>query len=241
MKNIITTIIVLLFFSVQSFCAAKAFKTFAPKNGMTITNNTPTLAWEKIKCDRFEIRIDNRKMAELPSTSNAYVTFPLSFGKHNWVVIAHIGKSKIISETSTFSVQDAPLAELPKFAQLLRNGWKVKSSVETNMDGARISKVGVTTNGWAETSLPATVLTALVRNGIYPNPYIGMNNMKIPDSNDEYNKDYDLQKFSHIKGVNPWKNHYWFRNEFMMAKNNIGKKIWLNFSEINYKAQVWLN
>jgi beta-galactosidase/beta-glucuronidase len=241
MKKIFTSIILLLFFSAQSFCAAKSFKTFAPKNGMTITNNTPTLAWEKIKCDRFEIRIDNIKMADLPSTSNAYVTFPLSFGKHEWVVIAYIGKSKISSETSTFTVQDAPLAELPKSAQLLRNDWKVKSSVETKINGAEISKVGVNTNGWAETSLPATVLTALVRNGIYPNPYFGMNNMKIPDSNDDYNKDYNLLQFSHIKGVNPWKNHYWFRNEFVVAKNSIGKKIWLNFSEINYKAQVWLN
>jgi beta-galactosidase/beta-glucuronidase len=241
MKRIITTIILFLFFSANSFSAAKTFKTFAPKDGMTITNNTPTLAWGKIKCDRFEIRIDNRIMAELPSTSNTYVVFPLSFGKHNWAVIAHIGKTRIISATSTFLVQDAPLAELPKSAQLLRHGWKVKSSVEINMDGSGISKVGVNTNRWAETSLPATVLTALVRNGIYPNPYIGMNNMRIPDSNDEYNKDYNLQKFSHLKNRNPWKDHYWFRNEFVVDKNNKGKTVWLNFSEINYKAQVWLN
>lgn len=180
-------------------------------------------------------------MAVLPSTSYSYVTFPLSFGKHSWSVIAHIGNSKIISETSTFSVQDAPLAELPKQAQLLRSDWKVKSSVQTRMSGAQLSKAGVNTNDWAVTSLPATVLTALVRNGIYPNPYTGMNNMKIPDSNDEYNKDYDLQKYSHIKGVNPWKDHYWFRNEFVVSKNINGKKLWLNFSEINYKAQIWLN
>ncbi|WP_165698043.1 glycoside hydrolase family 2 protein [Flavobacterium nackdongense] len=236
-----TTLLLLLCLLAQSFCNATTLKIFAPKNGMSITNNTPTLAWEKITCDRFEISIDNIKMAELPSTINAYVTFPLSFGQHNWVVTAYIGKSKISSETSTFTVQDAPLAELPKSAQLLRNGWQVKSSVQTNLNGANLSKIGQNTRGWAKTSLPATVLTALVRNGIYPNPYVGMNNMKIPDSNDEYNTDYNLLQFSHIKGVNPWKNPYWFRNEFRLTQNKLGKRIWLNFSEINYKAQIWLN
>jgi hypothetical protein len=241
MKKNIITIILFVFLSANIYCAEKTFRTFAPANGLVITNNMPTLAWEKIKCDSFEIRIDNKKMAVLPSTSYSYVTFPLSFGKHSWSVIAHIGNSNIISEASIFSVQDTPLAELPKQAQLLRSDWKVKSSVQTRMNGAQLSKAGVNTNDWAVTSLPATVLTALVRNGIYPNPYTGMNNMKIPDSNDEYNKDYDLQKYSHIKGVNPWKDHYWFRNEFVVSKNINGKKLWLNFSEINYKAQIWLN
>lgn len=58
---------------------------------------------------------------------------------------------------------------------------------------------------------------------------------------DEYNKKYDLLKYSHIPGHNPWKAPYWFRNTFEVPAAYTGKTIWLNFSEINYRADVWLN
>lgn len=235
-----TILFIISFLCINAF-AQTSFRTVAPANGMTIQNNMPALAWENIKCDSFELWIDNRKVEIIPASRNAYVPFPLSFGKHTWQVVAIQGKTRINSTGSSFTVDDAPLAELPQGAQLLRSGWKVKSSVEVGMNGAQLSKKGMNTKSWAVTSLPATVLTALVRNGIYPNPYTALNNMRIPDSNDAYNKDYDLLKFSHIKGKNPWKNAYWFRNEFVVPETFGKKNLWLNFSEINYKAQVWLN
>jgi hypothetical protein len=221
--------------------AQNSFRTVAPINGLTIPNNMPTLAWEKVKCDSFELWLDNRKMDVIPATRNAYVPFPLSFGNHTWKVVAIQGNVRISSTTSTFTVDDAPLAEMPQGAQLIRDNWKVSSSVEVGMNGAQLSKKGLNTKSWATTSVPATVLTALVRNGMYPNPYTALNNMRIPDSNDEYNKDYDLLKYSHLKGLNPWKKPYWFRNEFVVSKTANGKNWWLTFSEINYKAQIWLN
>lgn len=235
-----TILLIFSFLYIASF-AQNPFRTVAPKDGTTIPNNMPTLAWEKIKCDRFELWLDNRKVEVIPASRNAYVPFPLSFGKHNWKVVAIQGKTRISSTSSSFTIDDAPLAEIPQGAILLRSGWKVKSSFEVGMNGTLFSKKGVNTNSWATTSLPATVLTALVRNGIYPNPYTGFNNMRIPDSNDEYNKENHLSKYSHLKGVNPWKNPYWFRNEFVVPKSFSKKNLWLNFSEINYKAQVWLN
>jgi hypothetical protein len=234
-------ILLIISFLYTTVFAQTTFRTVAPANGLTIPNNMPTLAWEKIKCDSFELWLDSRKVEVVPANQNAYVPFPLSFGKHNWKVVAIQGKARLNSTSSSFIVDDAALAEVPQGALLLRNGWNVKSSVETGMNGARLSKKGVNTNTWATTSLPATVLTALVRNGIYPNPYTALNNMRIPDSNNEYNKDYDLLKYSHIKGVNPWRNAYWFRNEFAVPKSFDGKNLWLTFSEINYKAQIWLN
>lgn len=233
-------LLIISFLCVAAF-AQTSFRTVAPANGLTIPNNMPVLAWEKIKCDSFELWLDNRKTDVVSANRNVYVPFPLSFGKHNWKVVALRAKTKISSTTGSFTVDDAPLAEMPQGAQLLRSGWKVKSSVEVGMNGAQLSKKGVNTKNWSETSLPATVLTALVRNGIYPNPYYGTNNMRIPDSNDEYNKDYNLLKYSYLKGKNPWKNAYWFRNEFVVPNSFGDKNIWLNFSEINYKAQVWLN
>lgn len=234
------------FFTVLSALAGNAFsrgdfKLIAPKNGMTITNNMPNLSWQKTDCNYYEVWIDDINMDSVPSSQNAYIPFPLSFGKHSWKVVAVSKRTKISSDTQEFTIDDAPLADVPENSQLIRQDWKVKSSAEVGMNGAKISGTKVNTKSWATTSLPATVLTALVRNGVYPNPYIGTNNMLIPDISDEYNKDYDLLKYSHIKNTNPWKQPYWFRNEFQVSNDLSGKHLWLNFGEINYKAQVWLN
>ncbi len=233
-------IITVVFFSQVAFSQAD-FKLIAPQNGMTISNNMPNLSWQKTDCDYYEIWIDGIKMGSVPSSQNAYVPFPLSFGKHNWKVIAVSRKGKKQSNSQEITIDDAPLSAVPEGSQLIRKGWMVKSSAEVGMNGAKLSVSGINTKTWATTSLPATVLTALVRNGIYPNPYIGTNNMLIPDINDEYNKQYDLLKYYHIKNTNPWQKPYWFRNEFNVTEDFSGKHLWLNFGEINYKAQVWLN
>lgn len=243
MSKPITTYLLLAILLIISGAAfsQSAFKLISPRNGMTITNNMPNLSWQKKVCDRYEIWIDDIKMGEVSSSQNAYVPFALSFGKHSWKVVAVSDKIKSTSNIQEFTVDDASLADVPEGAKLLRTDWKVKSAIEVGMNGAKLSVSGIKTKNWATTSLPATVLTALVRNGIYPNPYIGTNNMFIPDMSDEYNKDYNLLKYSHIKNDNPWKKPYWYRNEFNLSKDFEGKHIWLNLGEINYKAQVWLN
>ena len=233
--------VILFFGASQKALPQSAFTLIAPKNGMSLTNNMPNLSWQKSNCDFYEIWIDGIKMGEVPAAQNAYIPFPLSFGKHSWKVVAVSKRTKITSNIQEFTIDDAPLADVPANSQLIRHDWKVKSSAEAGMNGAKLSGSEINTKSWAGTSLPATVLTALVRNGIYPNPYIGTNNMLIPDISDEYNKQYDLLKYSHIKNTNPWKQPYWFRNEFQVSTDLNGKHLWLNFGEINYKAQVWLN
>ncbi len=68
---------------------------------------------------------------------------------------------------------------------------------------------------WFPVKVPSTVLTGLVANGVYPDPYSGLNNMLIPDASDEFNKKYDLEKFSYLPNdPNPWKKPYWYRTTF---------------------------
>ncbi len=70
---------------------------------------------------------------------------------------------------------------------------------------------------WFPVKVPCTVLTGLVANRVYPDPYSGMNNMLIPDASDSFNIQYDLGKYSHIPNVsNPWKNPYWYRTTFQV-------------------------
>lgn len=77
-------------------------------------------------------------------------------------------------------------------------------------------------SGWYKATVPGTVLTTLVDNGIYPDPYWGINNVSIPDTLCRMN--------------------WWYRTEFMFPENL--KKFTnhiLTFNGINYKAQIWLN
>lgn len=237
-----------LFVSVLFFCislttihAQNKVSIIAPKGGVTIKNNMPIMVWKKIDCDYYEIWIDNIKVDSIGGHLNSYTPFPLSFGQHFWKIVAVTQNSKIESEKAAFSIYDQPLSSIPDGSILLRNNWKVISSEVHKDFGSALSSKETDTKSWATTSIPATVLTALVRNGYYPNPYIGLNNMRIPDSNDEYNKEYDLLKYSHIKGKNPWIKPYWFRTEFDINEIPSDKFVWLTFNEINYRAEVWLN
>ena len=86
------------------------------------------------------------------------------------------------------------------------------------------------------------MLTGLVANKIYPDPYIGMNNMLIPDASDEFNKEYNLEQYSYIPNVgNPWKKPYWYRTTFPVPAGDKGRHFQLIFKGINYRAAVWVN
>ena len=86
-------------------------------------------------------------------------------------------------------------------------------------DGGRISTVDYRPRQWFKTCVPSTVLTALVKNGVYPDPRIGLNCYQIPDASDEFNRKHDLAKFSYLPDKrNPWRDPYWYRTEFTLPK-----------------------
>jgi hypothetical protein len=95
---------------------------------------------------------------------------------------------------------------------------------------------------WFTVTVPCTVLTGLVANKVYPDPYTGMNNMLIPDASDSFNHQYGLEKYSYLPDdPNPWKKPYWYRTTFAVPATDHGKHFQLIFKGINYRAEVWLN
>jgi len=124
----------------------------------------------------------------------------------------------------------------------LREGWSLQSALVAKGNGDKISQPEFRTDGWHTASVPTTVLNALVRNATYPDPYVGMNNMRIPDASDAFNREYGLAKFSHLPGgQNPWADPWWFRKVFKLPEDFRDKKLWLTFEGINYRAEIWLN
>src|SRR5262249_4816827 len=124
----------------------------------------------------------------------------------------------------------------------LKEGWWLQSSGVVSGSGEVISRPGFQPADWYKTEVPRTVLSALVRNGVYPDPRWGLNTYRIPDSSDEFNRKFDLAKYSHLPDKrNPWRDPYWYRTEFTVPETMRGKRLCLIFKGINYRADVWLN
>jgi hypothetical protein len=121
--------------------------------------------------------------------------------------------------------------------------FTLQSSAVVMAGGDSLSSVNyVAKNYWFPVSVPSTVLTGLVANKVYPDPYIGMNNMLIPDASDSFNREYHLEQYSHLPGQpNPWKKPYWYRTVFSVPAADNGRHFQLVFKGINYRAEVWLN
>ncbi|HEX2974859.1 MAG TPA: beta galactosidase jelly roll domain-containing protein [Bacteroidales bacterium] len=143
----------------------------------------------------------------------------------------------IVLSVMTALSQDSPVRQVKLTDFELQSSSLVQSTGEEISTPQYTSKVY-----WFPVKVPCTVLTGLVANGIYPDPYAGLNNMLIPDASDEFNKKYNLERHSHLPNdPNPWKKPYWYRTSFNVPAGDQGRHFQLIFKGINYRAGVWLN
>ncbi|MVN92978.1 glycoside hydrolase family 2 protein [Mucilaginibacter aquatilis] len=107
--------------------------------------------------------------------------------------------------------------------------WQMIKASEAGTDGNIISTSAYHATNWKAAIVPGTVLTSLVANKVYPEPYYSDNNRKtrklIPDISDAGREFY----------------HYWFRTNFKVPASFKGKRLWLKFHGINYHSTIWLN
>ncbi|MEN6309450.1 MAG: sugar-binding domain-containing protein [Anaerohalosphaeraceae bacterium] len=106
--------------------------------------------------------------------------------------------------------------------------WQMVRQVE-GVGGADVSRVGFRADAGLKAVVPGTVLNSLVYNGVYPEPYYGLNNARekklIPDITEVGSAFYT----------------YWFRTEFELTPAFAGKWVILRVDGINYRAQIWVN
>ena len=116
------------------------------------------------------------------------------------------------------------------------DGWTLREAPLIQATGAQLSAATFSDAGWMRATVPGTVLTTMIDDGIYPDPYYGLNNLAIPET---------LNKQS-----------YWYRNSFSVPAaigsalsvdgkpfdgKAAGAHVELTFQGINYEAEVWLN
>ena len=101
------------------------------------------------------------------------------------------------------------------------NGWQLAAAPDVAGDGATLSRPGKSKGEWRAATVPGTVLQTLVDRGVYPDPYYGLNNLKIPE------------KLA--------RQDYWYRTRFAVPAEAAGKKLTIVFGGINYAADIWIN
>jgi exo-1,4-beta-D-glucosaminidase len=138
------------------------------------------------------------------------------------------------------SVSFAQQAKLTQTSSKLRlaDGWMLQSSSKIDQSGETLSKAGFQPRGWYPVSVPTTVVSALVKHKVLPDPMFGMNLRQFPGVS------YPIgANFSNLPMPpdSPYLVSWWYRKTFTLPADYKGKTVWLNFRGINYRANIWLN
>ncbi|HEY4155770.1 MAG TPA: glycoside hydrolase family 2 TIM barrel-domain containing protein, partial [Puia sp.] len=132
-----------------------------------------------------------------------------------------MGKASLLSALIFFCLQTT--AQPAKNGnQILKNDWKMQSSLAVSAAGPEISQTSFRESGWYPVSLPTTIIAGLVKNKRYDfDPFYADN----------------LKKIAGPEFDRPW----WFRKTFVLPASEKGKNVTLILHGINYRANIWLN
>src|SRR5271169_836460 len=120
----------------------------------------------------------------------------------------------------------------------LREGWAVQSSAKVSASAETVSSAGFDASAWYKTSAPSTVFAVLVENGVYKDPYFGMNLRSVPGVSYAIGSQFANQE---MPAESPYAVPWWYRKEFEVPAQFSGKTVWLAFRGINYRAHIWIN
>jgi beta-galactosidase/beta-glucuronidase len=111
---------------------------------------------------------------------------------------------------------------LPDGTQYLSGGnWKLQRAEVVSGTGDQIAQAGFDDSQWIPATVPGTILTSYLNIGAIPDPNYGDQQLQISDA--FFTADF------------------WYRNSFVVPKTYEGKKIFLNFDGINWKADIYVN
>ncbi len=142
-----------------------------------------------------------------------------------------------LAAPSLTSAQSAAPAE-PDSKILLHSNWKLQSDCQFSATPDQISAPAFDTSAWHSTTVPMTVVAALVTDKTYPDPYFGMNLRNFPGG------DYPIaHTFSRLPMPkdSPFRCAWWYRTEFKLPGSYDGRHVWLNFGGINNRANIYVN
>ena len=137
----------------------------------------------------------------------------------------------------SFTVLSAQERSSSPQSMTLEQGWDLQSSAKLQAGGEVLSSTTYQPRGWLPVTVPTTVVAAMVKAKIYPDPTFGTNLRKFPGM------DYPIgENFSTLPmaASSPFAVSWWYRKQFRLESTQ-GGHIELHFEGINYRANIWLN
>jgi len=156
----------------------------------------------------------------------------MSFRKPFWVACLAFSSLSFAQTSSAVPTRKA------ETRLALTDGWNLQSSSKVEQSGDVISKPSFQPHNWYGVTVPTTVVSALVKDKVLPDPFYGMNLRKFPGVT------YPIgTNFSNVAmdPDSPYAASWWYRKTFTLPAADAGKTVWLNFRGINYRANIWLN
>lgn len=121
---------------------------------------------------------------------------------------------------------------------MLASGWLIQSSAKVGIDGATISSTAYRPTGWYRATVPSTVVGTLVDNGLYRDPFFGMNFRELPGVTYQIGGNF---VHAPMAPESPYAMPWWYRTTFRLPAMTRGKRVSVHFDGINYRANIWLN
>ncbi len=158
----------------------------------------------------------------IPSALQAQ--YKLNFGlriKQDTATLPHSKSAIQFPDRKPQTLPEPVLTSVSDREWILSGGWMLAEADRLVISEKSIFNPEFRLDGWLNATVPGTVLTTLVDQGIYPDPYFGLNNLAIPDS--------------------LCRTDWWYRISFNSPGKPIQQEAWLLLNGINYKADIWLN
>jgi beta-galactosidase/beta-glucuronidase len=105
--------------------------------------------------------------------------------------------------------------------RLTGGNWKLQRASEVKAGGKALSQNGFDDASWLPAIVPGTILTSYLKAGAIPDP--NYDDWQFQISDDFFTADF------------------WYRNQFEIPASQKGRRVFLNFDSINWKADVYFN
>jgi beta-galactosidase/beta-glucuronidase len=146
-----------------------------------------------------------------------------------WLTRAQAQEPYILSELEVFGkggpvpkAKPAPAsAGADGRLELAGGNWRIERASEVKAAGAALSTPGFADASWLVATVPATVISSWWNAGAIPDPNFGANQLAISDSF--------------------FCSDFWYRDEFTAPRLGAGRRAFLDFDGVNWKAEVFLN
>jgi len=151
-------------------------------------------------------------------------------------LISFLGSHILLAADPTSSRRARP--DPPQDKMVLGDHWTLQSSAKVEAKGEIISTAAFVPKGWHDATVPATVVSALVKDKTLPDPFFATNLRQFPGVT------YPIGgNFSNIamQTDSPYAVSWWYRKQFAAPASYGERTVWLNFKGINYRANVFLN